>query len=267
MPENAAIGHKYGFAKPSVNANITNTIMIVIPAVDLLDGQVVRLQKGNYEQVTIYNEDPLQEARKFKDAGFNHIHIVDLNGAREGTFVNLAHINEIINELGLSVQTGGGIRSYDDAAMLFDHGVSNIICSSMAVKNREDWLKVLDTYGERAILGMDLKEGKVAYGGWLKTLDQSLDDFLRPMIERGLSTVLCTDISRDGTLEGANTELYQSLQQQYPGLQFIASGGVSGLTDLKTLSEEQLYGVVVGRAYYEQKITLEQMLRYHRDRG
>lgn len=239
--------------------------MIVIPAVDLLDGQVVRLRKGDYKQVTVYNENPLQEALKFKEAGFNHIHIVDLNGAREGKFVNLTYIKGIINELGLSVQTGGGIRSYDDAALLLDQGVSNIICSSMAVKSREDWLKVLDAYGEQAILGMDLKDGKVAYGGWLKTLDQSLDDFLQPMIERGLSTVLCTDISRDGTLEGANTELYQLLQEQYPGLQFIASGGVSDLTDLRTLSNEQLYGVVVGRAYYENKITLKQMLQYHRE--
>lgn len=237
--------------------------MIVIPAVDLLDGQVVRLQKGDYEQVTIYNEDPLEEARKFKEAGFSHIHIVDLNGAREGKFVNLNHIQTIMERLELSVQTGGGIRSYNDAAMLLDHGVSNVICSSMAVNNRDEWLKVLDHYGEQAILGMDLKDGKMAYGGWLKTLDESLDDFLQPMIERGLSTVLCTDISRDGTLEGANTELYKSLQRQYEGLNFIASGGVSGLEDLQTLSSEQLFGVVVGRAYYEKRISLDQMLQYH----
>jgi len=237
--------------------------MIVIPAVDLFDGQVVRLQKGDYEQVTVYNEDPLGEARKFKEAGFDHIHIVDLNGAREGKFINLSHIRDIIAELGLSVQTGGGIRSYDDAAMLLDQGVSNIICSSMAVKKSDDWLKVLDTYEEQAILGMDLKDGKVAYGGWLKTLDQSLDDFLRPMIDRGLSTVLCTDISRDGTLEGVNTDLYFSLRQQYPGLHFIASGGVSGRSDLQVLSSRQLFGVVVGRAYYERELTLEQMLQYH----
>ena len=241
--------------------------MIVIPAVDLFDGQVVRLQKGDYEQVTVYNEDPLGEARKFKEAGFDHIHIVDLNGAREGKFINLSHIRDIIAELGLSVQTGGGIRSYDDAAMLLDQGVSNIICSSMAVKKSDDWLKVLDTYEEQAILGMDLKDGKVAYGGWLKTLDQSLDDFLLPMIDRGLSTVLCTDISRDGTLEGVNTDLYFSLRQQYPGLHFIASGGVSGRSDLQVLSSRQLFGVVVGRAYYERELTLEQMLQYHQSSG
>ncbi len=161
----------------------------------------MRLHKGEYDQATVYNDNPVEEAQKFKKAGFHHIHVVDLNGAKEGNFVNLKHIKQFIQELDISVQTGGGIRSYGDARMLLDEGISNVICSSMAVKNQDDWLQVLEDYGDRAILGMDLKDGKVAYGGWLETLDQSLEDFLEPMIERGLSTVLCTDISRDGTLE------------------------------------------------------------------
>lgn len=238
--------------------------MHVIPAIDLLNGQVVRLHKGKYEEATIYNDDPLQEAQKFKQAGFNHIHIVDLNGAKEGNFVNLKHIQQIIDGLGMSVQTGGGIRSYGDAAKLIGHGVSNIICSSMAVKSPEAWGKVLDNFSEQAILGMDLKNGKVAYGGWLETLDQSLDEFLQPMFERGLSTILCTDISRDGTLEGTNLELYRSLQKTYPDIRFIASGGVASVDDFKQLSKADLYGVVVGRAYYEQKIALSEMMQYHR---
>jgi len=238
--------------------------MRIIPAIDLLDGQVVRLHKGKYEEATIYNDDPLQEAQRFSQAGFNHIHIVDLNGAKEGNFVNLEHIRHIISELEMSVQTGGGIRSYDDAAMLIDHGVSNIICSSMAVKSPNEWGRVLDDYAEQAILAMDLKEGKVAYGGWLETIDQSLGDFLQPMIERDLSTILCTDISRDGTLEGTNVALYRDLQQQYPDLNFIASGGVASVDDFRQLSEAELYGVVVGRAYYEQKITLKEMQHYHK---
>jgi phosphoribosylformimino-5-aminoimidazole carboxamide ribotide isomerase len=237
--------------------------MYVIPAIDLLNGQVVRLHKGDYDEATVYNDDPLDEARKFKEAGFDHIHVVDLNGAKEGRFVNLEHVKKIITELNLSVQTGGGIRSYDDAAMLLDSGISNIICSSMAVKSQEAWLKVLDNYGEKAILGMDLKGGKVAYGGWLETLDQSLDDFLNPMIERGLSTILCTDISRDGTLSGPNLELYKKLSSQFPKLNFIASGGVSSVNDIEALQRQQMYGVVVGRAYYENKISLKQMLTYH----
>ncbi|MDZ7681879.1 MAG: 1-(5-phosphoribosyl)-5-[(5-phosphoribosylamino)methylideneamino]imidazole-4-carboxamide isomerase [Fodinibius sp.] len=237
--------------------------MLVIPAIDLLNGQVVRLHKGDYDQATVYNDDPVEEARKFKEAGFNHIHVIDLNGAKEGKFVNLKHLKKIIQELDLSVQTGGGIRSYEDASMLLDEGISNIICSSMAVKNQEDWLQVLDDYGDQAILGMDLKDGKVAYGGWLETLDQSLEDFLQPMIKRGLTTVLCTDISKDGTLEGPNLELYQNLSTQFSDLNFIASGGVANTSDLQHLSEQNMYGVVVGRAYYEGKITLDQLMSYH----
>lgn len=239
--------------------------MRVIPAIDLLNGQAVRLHKGDYSKATIYNDDPVAEAKKFKEAGFDHIHVVDLNGAKEGEFVNLDHIKNIIDKLGLSVQTGGGIRSYEDASMLLEEGLSNIICSSMAVKNQDDWLKVLDNYSQQAILGMDLKDGKVAYGGWLETLDKSLDDFLQPMIERGLSTVLCTDISKDGTLEGPNLELYQDLAANFPHLNFIASGGVSDADDLQALSQQNTYGVVVGRAYYENKITLDQLMSYHRE--
>lgn len=237
--------------------------MHVIPAIDLLDGKVVRLHKGNYEKVTVYNESPIDEALKFKKAGFEHIHIVDLNGAKEGKFVNINHIAQIIEEIGMSIQTGGGIRSYKDASMLIESGISNIICSSMAVKNKEDWLKVLDHYSNKAILGMDLKNGKVAYSGWLDTLDQSLDEFLKPMIARGLSTVLCTDISRDGTMEGPNFELYNELSSEFPKLDFIASGGVSNASDLKQLAQQNTYGVVVGRAYYEGKITLAEMHTYH----
>ncbi|PAU93673.1 1-(5-phosphoribosyl)-5-[(5-phosphoribosylamino)methylideneamino]imidazole-4-carboxamide isomerase [Aliifodinibius salipaludis] len=237
--------------------------MIVIPAIDLLDGNVVRLHKGDYDEATIYNHNPVEEAQKFKEAGFNHIHIVDLNGAKEGKFVNLKHVKQIIDSLDISVQTGGGIRSFEDAQMLLDQGLSNIICSSMAVKSPGEWLKVLDKYGDRAILGMDLKNGKVAYGGWLETLDKSLEDFLAPMIDRGLSTVLCTDTSKDGTLEGPNVNLYKELSEQFPDLNFIASGGVSDADDLKTLQDQNQYGVVVGRAYYEEKISLEEMLTYH----
>lgn len=237
--------------------------MHVIPAIDLLDGNVVRLHKGDYDEAKIYNDDPVAEAQKFNEVGFDHIHVIDLNGAKEGKFINLKYIQKIINEIGLSVQTGGGIRSYKDAAMLLDAGISNIICSSMAVKNPDEWLKVLDKYGDRAILGMDLKNGQIAYGGWLETLDQSLDDFLQPMIDRGLSTVLSTDISRDGTLEGPNLELYQQLSEQFPQLNFIASGGVSDASDLQALAEQNRYGVVIGRAYYENKISLQEMIKYH----
>jgi len=237
--------------------------MRVIPAIDLLNGKVVRLQKGDYNEVTIYNENPSDEAEKFKEAGFDHIHVVDLNGAKEGNFINLTHIQKIIDATGLSIQTGGGIRTYQDARSLLNSGVNRIVCSSMAVKNQSDWFKLIEESPDRVILGMDLKNGKVAYGGWLETSDQSINDFLEPMLERGLNQILCTDISRDGTLEGPNIELYRQLQKGYPNINFIASGGVGKLNDLKRLQQTKLFGVVVGRAYYEQKISLSQMQQFH----
>jgi len=237
--------------------------MHIIPAIDLLDGQVVRLHKGDYNEVTIYNDNPVDEALKFKAAGFNHIHVVDLNGAKEGNFMNLRHINKIMDTTGLSVQTGGGIRTYEDAHHLLDQGISRIICSSMAVKNKSDWVTLIEEFPDCVILGMDLKNGEVAYGGWLETSDESIDNFLKPMIERGLNQVLCTDVSRDGTLEGPNIELYQQLQDNYPEIDFIASGGVANAKDLKHLQQANLYGVVVGRAYYENKLTLEEMSEFN----
>lgn len=237
--------------------------MLVIPAIDLLNGSVVRLKKGDYDEVTVYNDDPVAEARKFKEAGFSYIHIVDLNGAREGSFVNLDLIRRIMDETGLSIQTGGGIRSYEDGENLLENGIQRIICSSMAVKNTGDWYRLIETYEGRAVLGMDLKDGKMAYGGWLETSDKSIKSFLQPMIERGLKTVLSTDISRDGMLSGPNLNLYKELQDEFPDLDFIASGGVSNAEDLRQLESLDLYGVVVGRAYYEDRISLEQMTRYH----
>ncbi len=237
--------------------------MHVIPAIDLLDGNVVRLSKGDYDQAKIYNHDPLTQAHAFEQAGFRHIHIVDLNGARDGHFVNLPHIQRIIKGTGLSVQTGGGIRSFEDAAILLDTGVSKIISSSMAVKNPDSWKNVLTTYGaERCIFGMDLKNGRIAISGWKVQAKRSTEDSLEEMISSGLKYVLCTDISRDGTLEGANIALYKQLMKQYPSLNFIASGGVSGATDLRRLAATKVYGVVVGRAYYEGKLTLQEMALY-----
>ena len=237
--------------------------MLVIPAIDLLDGKVVRLKKGNYEEVTVYNDDPVSEAQKFKDAGFSYIHVVDLNGAKKGTFVNLDVIKQIIEKTGLAIQTGGGIRTYQDGENLLEKGIQRIICSSMAVKNTDDWYRLIETYKGRAVLGMDLKEGQVAYAGWLETSDQSIKSFLDPMVERGLQTVLSTDISRDGMLSGPNIELYKELQNEFPDLNFIASGGVSNAEDLRQLKVLDLYGVVVGRAYYEDHLSLEEMSRHH----
>ncbi|MGM0506877.1 MAG: HisA/HisF-related TIM barrel protein, partial [Bacteroidota bacterium] len=180
--------------------------MQIIPAIDLLDGEVVRLTKGDYNQKTVYSDNPLDQARIFKEAGFNHIHVVDLNGAKEGAFRNLEWIRKIMTELELSVQTGGGVRNENQIRQLIDAGLSGIICSSLTVKKPEVWLDAVRRWPETMILGMDLKDGKLSWGGWLKTEEIDLEGFLRPVIETGLTTVLSTDISRDGTLEGPNHE-------------------------------------------------------------
>ncbi|MEP2448393.1 MAG: 1-(5-phosphoribosyl)-5-[(5-phosphoribosylamino)methylideneamino]imidazole-4-carboxamide isomerase [Balneola sp.] len=237
--------------------------MKVIPAIDLLNGQVVRLHKGKYEEATIYDKDPLNVATQFKEAGFDHIHIVDLNGAKEGKFVNLPHIKNIISDLGISVQTGGGIRKLADIEFLLDAGLSKVICSSMAIKNEADWIAALKKYPEQMILGMDLKDGKIAYSGWLETAEEDTFHFLERMIDEGLQEVLCTDISKDGTLSGPNTELYISLKKAFPEIKLIASGGVSDQEDLIQLDEADIDAVVVGKAFYEHHITLEQMKSLH----
>ena len=238
--------------------------MNIIPAIDLLDGQAVRLQKGDYAKKTIYNHNPLEEAQKFKTAGFDHIHVVDLNGAKSGNFENLPIIRSIIEDLGLSVQTGGGVRSRKDIDLLLKAGLSGVICSSMAVKSPDDFRNAVEAHPDEMILGLDLKDGKMAYGGWLETSDRPIEEFLNPLIEAGLKTVLSTDIDRDGMLSGPNTEMYSDLQKRFPDLNWIASGGVSNLQDLIELQNHNLYGVVVGKAYYEGNIRLDEMRDLHR---
>jgi phosphoribosylformimino-5-aminoimidazole carboxamide ribotide isomerase len=233
--------------------------MKIIPAIDLLDGQVVRLQKGDYAKKTIYNHLPIDEAAKFREAGFSHIHIVDLNGAKSGQFENLPIIKTIIKELGLSVQTGGGVRSRKDIDLLLNAGLKGVICSSMAVKKPGEWIDAIKDHPDEMILGLDLKDGKMAYGGWLETSDEPIEEFLNPMIDAGLKTVLSTDIARDGMLSGPNVEMYNDLQKRFPDLNWIASGGVSNLQDLVSLQSHGLYGVVVGKAYYEGHIRLDEM--------
>ncbi|TNE74442.1 1-(5-phosphoribosyl)-5-[(5-phosphoribosylamino)methylideneamino]imidazole-4-carboxamide isomerase [bacterium] len=238
--------------------------MRVIPAIDLYNQKVVRLKKGDYNQQTEYNLSPFEQAKVYVDAGFKHLHIVDLNGAKEGKFVNLPVIEEIIQKLNVSVQTGGGIRTFDDAKRLLDSGLSQLICSSIVVKNPSDWQKMLtELGGETCILGLDVKDGKLAYAGWLETSDETIEEFLKKYIPMGLKNVLSTDISRDGMLSGINVELYKQLQDSFPELDFIASGGLKDVRDLEALKAIDVYGVVVGKAYYEAHISLDEMIGFN----
>lgn len=236
----------------------------VIPAIDLLDGKVVRLHQGDYKKATVYSDNLLPIATQFKEAGFNHIHIVDLNGAKEGRFVNLQQILEVKESLGMSVQTGGGVRSISDIEMLLESGINRVICTSMAVQKEDEWFSALQRFGgDRCILGLDLKDGQVAYGGWLKTIKESTQELLKRHIKAGVKTILSTDISKDGTLAGPNQELYLSLQKDFPELEIIASGGVANKSDLLKLKENMFYGCVVGRAFYESQVSLEDMMAVH----
>ncbi len=237
--------------------------MVVIPAIDLLDENVVRLKKGDYSQVTIYERNPVALAMRFADAGFEHIHIVDLNGAKDGGFFHLDVIHNIMHKTGLSVQVGGGIRTLSQIETLFEAGISKVVSGSMAVNDPETWLSALTRFGSDCIFGMDLKNGQVAVSGWTETNSASLESLLTPMIDKGLKTVLCTDIQRDGMLSGVNHDLYRTLMRDWPSIEFIASGGVAGEQDLIRLKEDGVHAVVVGRAYFEGTLDLVTMKRYH----
>ena len=237
--------------------------MIPIPAIDLLDGKVVRLEKGDYANPTVYDNNPLNTARKFADHGITELHVVDLNGARDGRFTNLKHLEEIAGQTNLTLQSGGGVRSYSDALNLINAGVSRVVCSSMAVKKPEEFKELIRlNEGQHAVLGLDLKDNKFAYDGWLQTSDESYDNIINDFRSTGLKYILSTDISRDGMLKGVNLSLYAELTSRYPEMHIIASGGVSGIDDLTKLSQLPVYGVIVGKAYYENLISLDEIINF-----
>lgn len=234
--------------------------MKLIPAIDILDGKVVRLKKGSYDQVTEYPITPVEQAICYDQAGFARLHVVDLNGAKEGSLVNVHLIRDIVKQTSLRVQTGGGIRSRQDALRLFEMGFDKIVVGSLALQQPEVWLSLLKEFGgDRCILGMDLSLGRVATSGWLETTEVNLKRMLTPMLSFGLREVLCTDIQRDGMLSGPNLVLYEQLMQDFPEIEVIASGGVRHIEDLHALDQAGLSACVVGRAYYEGHLSLAQM--------
>ena len=237
--------------------------MKVIPAIDVISGKVVRLHKGDYATMKVYSENVVEQAEKFAKAGFNRLHIVDLDGAKSGKFDNLPHIKNSMTSTKCEIQTGGGIRDLQGIETLHKAGVNYFISNSLAVKSPSIWNEAIKIYKEKCILGLDLLDGKIAYSGWEKYATMSIHEFLSPMISLGMDTILSTDIAKDGTLSGPNFDLYIELMQTFPTLKIIASGGVSSLDDLKKLRDLGLWGVVVGKAYYEGRITLNEMISVH----
>ena len=233
--------------------------MILFPAIDLYEGQAVRLYQGDYRQMTVYSPDPAALAQKFAETGATHIHLVDLEGARDGTTPNLQLIRRIAAETGLFVEVGGGIRNMDIARAYLENGVSRVILGTAAVTDPDFLQNALDTWGERVAVGADLRDGQVAIRGWQQTSDEGAQSFFDRMQGLGVSTMICTDISRDGAMRGANLELYRSLAKRQ-GLQIVASGGVSSLDDIKALRDLDLYGAILGKAYYTGAVDLADAL-------
>jgi len=233
--------------------------MIIFPAIDLYDKKAVRLYKGDYQNMTVYSDNPIEIARAFEKCGATHIHMVDLEGAKDGTTPNISIVSQIAKETDLFVEIGGGIRNIKTAEKYIDAGVSRIILGTAAVEN-EDFLKeCLNKFGDKTAVGADVKEGYIAIKGWLEKSKLTLDEFLWKMQNLGVKNVICTDISKDGAMKGTNLQLYRELSQKY-SLDITASGGVSTIDDIKILRQMNIYGAIIGKAYYIGAIDLKEAI-------
>ncbi len=232
----------------------------LIPAIDLIDGKCVRLTKGDYDQKTIYNEDPVSQAMEFQSLGLRRLHIVDLDGAKSKHIVNGAVLKAITQATDLIVDFGGGIKSTEDIEKAFMAGAHMVTIGSVAVTEPELFMGWLRKYGaEKIILGADVRNGMVSINGWKEDSSEALLPFLEKYVNAGVRNVLCTEISKDGTLAGPATELYRKVMAQYPNLHLIASGGVSCNADIQQLDENGIPAVVFGKAYYEGKIDIKEL--------
>jgi phosphoribosylformimino-5-aminoimidazole carboxamide ribotide isomerase len=235
----------------------------IIPAIDIIDGKCVRLTQGDYAQKTVYNENPVEVAKLFADAGIRRLHLVDLDGAKAHHIVNYKVLENITSKTNLVVDFGGGLKSDDDLRIAFECGASMITGGSIAVKNREVFLSWIEKYGaEKIILGADVKERKIAVGGWTETTEIELLPFLKEYFEQGITKVICTDISKDGMLEGPATDLYRDILRNLPAAYLIASGGVSNIHDIAQLEEAGIPAVIFGKAIYEGRISLKELERF-----
>ena len=231
--------------------------MLIFPAIDMYGGKAVRLYKGDYAKMTVYSDDPVGIARDFAASGAEQIHMVDLEGARSGEMPNLGVVREVVKATGAFVELGGGIRSLDALDAVFDAGVSRAILGTAAVSDPAFLESAVAKYGGKIAAGCDLKDGVVAVKGWLESSQLTAGDFFPRMTELGIDTVICTDIARDGAMRGANAALYEQIMAAHPGIRLIASGGVSGMDDIARLRALDLYGAIIGKAYYTGAIDLK----------
>ena len=237
--------------------------MRIIPAIDIIDGKCVRLSKGDYNTKKIYNEDPLEVALQFEGAGIRNLHLVDLDGARSKHIVNHKVLERIATRTKLSIDFGGGLKSDEDLHIAFESGAAQITGGSIAVSEPAVFLRWLEIYGpDRIILGADARDGKIAVSGWEQESDQELLPFIKTYLDKGIRYVISTDIEKDGMLQGPATELYDNLISELPEIRLIASGGISDFEELPRLAEIGCEGVIIGKAIYENKITLSQLEQF-----
>ncbi|MFT4860570.1 MAG: phosphoribosylformimino-5-aminoimidazole carboxamide ribotide isomerase [Algoriphagus sp.] len=237
--------------------------MYIIPAIDLIGGKCVRLSQGDYSSKKEYHDDPVEMAKRFEGAGISRLHLVDLDGAKAKKIVNASVLEGICSQTSLIVDFGGGIQANEEIEKAFELGATQVTGGSIAVKNPslfQEWIKKYGT--ERIILGADAKDRKIAVGGWEETTSEDLIPFIKDYVSKGISFVICTDVAKDGLLQGPSVELYQEILQEIPELKLIASGGVSSMKDLEELEKIGVYGAIVGKAYYEGRVTLEELASF-----
>ena len=233
--------------------------MLILPAIDLYEQKAVRLYKGDYDNMTVYSDNPLEVARKFQECGATFIHLVDLEGAKFGTTPNLDIVRKIVEYTDLDVEIGGGIRDDETVRKYIDIGVRRVILGTAAVTDDDFLRRCIDKYKDSIAVGVDLKDGYVAIKGWTEKSQKTADEFFSHLSDIGVKTVICTDISKDGAMKGTNRELYKELSAKY-SMDIVASGGVSDLEDIKALREMNLYGAIVGKAYYIGAIDLKEAI-------
>ena len=233
--------------------------MLIYPAIDMYDKKAVRLFKGDYAQMTIYSDNPVDVATDFKNCGATHIHLVDLEGAKDGTTPNFDVVKAIKDTTGLFCEIGGGIRNMDVIDKYINAGIDRVILGTAAVTSPGFVKEAVDKYGEKIAVGIDIKDGFVAIKGWTETSENDAFDFCEKMLNIGVKTIICTDISKDGAMQGTNHELYRELSEKFD-IQIIASGGVSSIDDIEKLRKLDIYGAIIGKAYYTKAIDLKEVI-------
>lgn len=233
--------------------------MYIFPAIDLYEGKAVRLLRGEYDKMTVYSENPIEIAYEFESLGASHIHMVDLEGAKNGGTPNIDIVRQVAEKTGLFVEIGGGIRSMDVIDVYIDAGIDRVILGTAAVQNTEFVKAAVDKYGGRIAVGADIKDGYVAIKGWTEKSQYTCFEFCDEMQNLGVKTLICTDVSKDGAMQGTNRELYKELSKKF-NMQIVASGGVSTIDDVKVLAKMNLYGAIIGKAYYTNAISLKKAI-------